>query len=142
MVTLAPGSAYLRISLFDEYTDGNDELDLYVFYSGLGFVGQSGSGTSAEQVDVLQPADTLYFVAVHGWQTDGPDTNYTLFDWSFLGDEGNMTVAAPSSVTLGATESIGVDWAGLAAGTRYLGAVSHSDSSGIIDMTLVNIQID
>jgi len=143
-VTVDPGAAYLRVSLFDDFTDGNDDLDLYVFNSGLGFVGSSGSGTSAEEVNVLLPGDTLYFVFVHGWQTDGPDANYTLFDWSFglVDDRGNMTVTAPASATIGAVESISVDWAGLDAGTKYLGAVSHSDSVGLLGLTLVNISTE
>ena len=46
MVAVPAGSAYTRISLFDDYTDGNDDLDLYVWDAGFGFVGSSGSGTS------------------------------------------------------------------------------------------------
>jgi hypothetical protein len=143
-VTVPAGSAYLRVSLFDAYTDGNDDLDLYVYDSGLNFVGGSGSGTSAEQVDVLLPGDTSYAVAVHGWQTDGPDANYTLFDWSFglVDDRGNMVVTAPGSATLGATETITVDWSGLESDTKYLGAVSHSDAGGLFGLTLVNISTE
>ena len=53
-----------------------------------------------------------------------------------------MTVTAPASATLGATETITVDWTGLTAGTKYLGAVSHSDAGGILDMTLIAIDTD
>ena len=67
MVPVPPGTAITRISLFDDYTDGNDDLDLYVWDAGFGFVGSSGSGTSAEQVDITFPASPFYFVAVHGW---------------------------------------------------------------------------
>ena len=143
-VTVPAGSAYLRVSLFDAYTDGADDLDLYVYDSGLNFVGGSGSGTSAEQVDVLLPGDTTYYVAVHGWQTDGTDANYTLFDWTFglVDDRGNMVVTAPGAATLGATETIIVDWTGLDPDTKYLGAVSHSDGSGLLGLTLVNISTE
>ncbi len=143
-VTVPAGSAYLRVSLFDDFTDGADDLDLYVYNSGFGFVGGSGSGTSAEQVDVLLPGDTTYYVAVHGWQTDGPDANYTLFDWTFglVDDRGNMDVTAPGAATVGTTETITVDWTGLNPDTKYLGAVSHSDAVGIIGLTLVNISTE
>lgn len=138
-VNVPAGSVYARFSLFDAFTDGNDDLDLYVFGPGGAFVGGSGSGTSAEQVDVANPASGDYTVVVHGWQTDGPDANYTLFSWAFGPDAGNMTVTAPGSATLGSTGTVTVDWSGLTPGTLYLGAVSHSDAGGLLDLTLVNI---
>ncbi|NNC39193.1 MAG: S8 family peptidase [Acidimicrobiia bacterium] len=138
LVEVPVGSAYAQFSLFDDYTDGNDDLDLYV-WSPSGFFGGSGSGTSAEQVSGVFPEPGFYEVAVHGWQTDGPDSNYTLFSWAFGPDAGNMTVTAPAAAVLGTTETITVDWAGLTAGEMYLGAVSHSDSGGIFGLTLVEI---
>jgi hypothetical protein len=144
MINVPPGSAYARFSLFDAYTDGNDDLDLYVYYPSGSYAGGSGSGTSAEQVDVAFPPAGDYYVFVHGWGTDGPDANYTLFSWAVPATPGstNMTLTAPASATLGATETITVDWAGLDAGTKYLGAVSHSDASGLLGLTLVGIDTD
>jgi len=136
------GSAYARFSLFDEYTDGEDDLDLYVFGPDDGFVGGSGSGTSAEQVDVPSPEPGTYTIVVHGWGTDGPDANYTLFSWAFGPDAENMAVTAPASATLGAVETITVNWTGLDAGTKYLGAVSHSDAEAILGLTVVRIDTD
>ena len=142
MTTVPAGSAYARFSLFDEYTDGDDDLDLYVYYPSGAFAGGSGSGTSAEQVDVASPPAGDYYVFVHGWGTDGPDANYTLFSWAFGPDAGNMTVTAPTAATLGATETITVDWTSLIAGTKYLGAVSHSDGTNVLGLTLVSIATD
>jgi hypothetical protein len=140
-VSAPAGSAFLRVSLFDDYTDGADDLDLYVWDSTMDhFVGSSGSPTSAEQVDVPFPSDTTYLVAVHGYETDGPDSNYTLFNWAVGPDAGNMTVTAPAAATLGSTETITVDWTGLDPDTKYLGAVSHSDASGILALTLISIE--
>ncbi len=141
MITVPAGSAYARFSLFDAYTDGNDDLDLYVFYPSGTFAGGSGSGTSAEQVDITSPPPGDYYVFVHGYSTDGPDANYTLFDWSFGAALGNMTVTAPTAATVGAA-TVTVDWAGLDAGTKYLGAVSHSDSGGILGLTLIAVDTD
>ena len=143
-INVPAGSAYARFSLFDDYTDGNDDLDLYVYYPSGAFAGGSGSGTSAEQVDVAFPMSGDYYVFVHGWGTDGPDANYTLFSWAIPAAPGssNMTVTAPTSATLGATETITVDWTGLDAGTKYLGAVSHSDASGLLDLTLIAVDTD
>lgn len=139
------GTVLTRVSLFDEYTDGNDDLDLYVFSNCTGGqVGGSGSGTSEEEVNIVDPDCPVYLVAVHGWQTDGPDSNYTLFDWSVSATPGgNLSVdSAPGSAILGATEAVDISWSGAAAGTKHLGAVSHSDGGGMIDLTLVSVDTD
>jgi hypothetical protein len=141
-VNVPAGSLYARFSLLDDYTDGADDLDLYVYDPDGYFAGGSGSGTSAEEVNVPSPMPGNYYVFVHGWQTDGTDANYTLFGWAFGPDAGNMTITAPAAATLGATETITVDWTGLTAGTKYLGAVSHSDAGGILALTLVQIDTD
>jgi hypothetical protein len=144
MVPVPAGTAYTRISLFNEYTDGDDDLDLYVWNSGFGFVGSSGSGTSAEEVNILLPTSPFYFVAVHGWQTDGPDANYTLFDWSVSATPGgSLSVdSAPASAVLGDTGTIDVSWAGLGVDMKYLGAVSHSDAGGLFGLTLIGVETD
>ncbi len=150
VVSAPAGTEYLRISLFDDYTDGQDDLDIYVWDSSFNFVGASGTPTSAEEVNVVGPGDTLYFVAVHGWETDGADANYTLFSWPLgAADAGNMTVTAPSSATLGDTATVIVDWSGLSTGLKYLGAVTHHDvaspsgyNDGLVDFTIVRIDTD
>jgi hypothetical protein len=136
------GSAYARFSLFDDYTDGNDDLDLYVFGPTFEFVGGSGSATSAEEVNVVLPDAGIYTIVVHGWQTDGPDANYTLFSWAIGPDLSNMTVSAPTSATVGTTEQVTVGWSGLTAGTKYLGAVSHSDGSNPLGLTVIRVDTD
>ncbi len=140
-ISVPAGAQLARISLFNNYTDGSDDLDLYVYNSSFSFVGNSGSGSSAEQVDILAPGSTTYYVAVHGWQTDGADANYTLFSWGPQADLGNMTVDAPDAAVIGTTEAATVEWEGLAA-AKYLGVISHSDGSGVIGRTVVNIQND
>jgi hypothetical protein len=147
VLEVGANAAHARFSLFDDHTDGSDDLDLYVFDSTGAFVAGSGSATSAEQVDIVDPADTSYFVVVHGWQTDGADANYTLFSWDVdadpAADDGTLVIdSAPASATLGTVETIGFSWSGLTAGTKYLGAVSHSDSGGVFGMTLVSVATD
>jgi hypothetical protein len=141
-VVVPAGTALARFQLFDEYTDGNDDLDLYV-YRGNDLVGSSGGGTSAELVNLVLPTAATYTVYVHGWETDGPDANFTLFTWNvgLVDDAGNMTVTAPGSATVGAA-SIGVEWSGLDAGTKYLGAVSHTGPSGLFGLTTVSVATD
>jgi subtilisin family serine protease len=141
-VVVPAGTALARFQLFDEYTDGNDDLDLYV-YRGSMLVGSSGGGTSAEVVNLVLPTAATYTVYVHGWETDGPDANFTLFTWNvgLVDDAGNMTVTAPASATVGAA-NIDVAWSGLSGGTKYLGAVSHTGPSGLFGLTTVSVATD
>ena len=141
-VAVPAGAKLLRVALFDDYTDGNDDLDLYVFNPFGGFVAGSGSGTSAEQVDVPNPMAGTYFVAVHGWETDGPDANYTLFSWSVVGDQDNMTITAPAAAVSGEAGSVTVDWQGLMEGVKYLGILSHQNGGGEIARTLISVETD
>lgn len=139
-IVVPAGTTYARFSLFDNATDGNDDLDLYVFRSNGSLAGSSGSGTSAEEVNVLNPVAGTWFVVVHGWQADGPDANYTLFSWT-LGDSdaGNMTVTAPASATVGATGTIGLTFSGLDAATKYLGSVVYGGAAGMPSPTIVRV---
>ena len=136
-VSVPPGTRTLRVALFDEETDGtNDDLDLFVFDSDFNFVGSSGDITANEAVRVSRPPAGDYIVVVHGYETDGPDANYTLFSWT-LGEAaaGNMNVSGPA-----ADGQVTVNWSGLAPGGRYLGAVSYSNGTGEIGETLVSIR--
>ena len=140
VVAIAAGTTYARFSLFDDFTDGNDDLDMCVFNSANALVGGSGSGTSAEEVNLVNPAADNYTVVVQGWQTDGPDAQFTLFKW-LLGSAaaGNMTVTAPTSATTGGTGTITLDFTGLAAGTKYLGSVAYSGIAGLPNPTIVRV---
>jgi hypothetical protein len=130
VINVPDGTLYSRFSLFDDYTDGDDDLDLYVFDPDGNNVGGSGSGASAEEVNLLDPSPGDYFVVVHGWQTDGPDANYTLFDWQILPDgPGNLTVTGPTSAINGATGPVDYSWSGLDSGERYLGLVEYGIST-------------
>jgi hypothetical protein len=125
-VTIPAGTRLARFSLFDDFTDGADDLDMYVHNSAGTLVGASGTATSAEQVDLVSPAAGTYKVSVHGWQTEGPDANYTLFSW-LLGstDAGNMTATGPATATIGGVATVNLSWSTLTAGTKYLGQVSY-----------------
>jgi subtilase family protein/fibronectin type III domain protein/PA domain-containing protein/peptidase inhibitor I9 len=144
-VSIAAGTTHVRWSLFDEFTDGNDDLDVYVYRVGTGnsltLVGFSAGGTSAEQIDLASPAAGAYKVYVHGWQTDGADAVYTLFSWLVPSTAaGNLTVtSSTSSATVGGTATLTVTWSGLTAGTRYLGRIRYSDGTSEFGSTLVNI---
>ena len=81
-------------------------------------MGSSGSGTSAEEVNLLNPAAGTYTVVVQGWGVVG-SSPFKLHTW-LLGSAaaGNMTVTAPASATVGATGAINLAFSGLAAGDQ------------------------
>ncbi|MGH3712286.1 MAG: S8 family serine peptidase [Micromonosporaceae bacterium] len=143
-LTVPAGTTYTRISLFDEFTDGDDDLDVYVYRvnadSSKSLVALSGGGSSAEEVNLTNPTPATYKVYVHGWQTDGPDAAYTLFSW-VLGstDAGNLTVTGPSTAVIGASSTVEVAWSGLAAGNKYLGQVAYNDGFTTHATTVVRI---
>jgi hypothetical protein len=140
LVTIPAGTTHARFSLFDAFTDGNDDLDLYVFDDTGSQVAGSGSGTSEEEANLVNPAPGDYFVVVHGWQTDGPDCNYTLFSYLVDGnDAGNMTIVAPATATVGGTANVDVSFTSLTAGKKYLGAVDFNDGTSVLESTLVRV---
>ena len=149
LVDVPADQAFLRFAMFDALTDGDDDLDMYVYYCADNVnclkIGESGSSTSQEQYDLFYPPGGRYLVLVHGFETDevagGPGAIYRLLGWSFGldDDQGNMTASGPSFANAGATETITVDWAGLASDTIYLGGISHNTPQGISSFTLIRI---
>lgn len=150
IISVPADQLYLRFSLFDALTDGDDDLDMYVFYCGTDGnsctkIGESGEPTSQEQFNVFRPAAGLYAVLVHGFETDqvvgGPGAQYQLLGWAIgiNDDKGNMSASGPAFVNPGAVENVTVDWAGLIADTIYLGGISHNTPQGVSGLTLITI---
>jgi hypothetical protein len=138
-VTIPAGTTYARFSLFDANVTPGSDIDLYVF-KGATFVGGSGSGTSAEEVNLANPpAGSDYVVYVHGFNVPG-SANFTLFSW-VLGSTaaGNMTVAAPSTAVTGGTGTVSLTFSSLTAGVKYLGSVVYSGTPGLPNPTIVRV---
>jgi subtilisin family serine protease len=138
-VTIVAGTPVARFALFDDFTDGNQtDLDLCVF-RGTALVGTSGGSTSEEQVTLRDPTPAVYTVVVAPFATDGPDATFTLFRWTPTTAVGNMTVAAPTSATIGTTAAINLTFSGLTPDTKYLGAVSYTGVPGGAPSTIVQV---
>ena len=149
LINVPAGEAFLRFALFDELTDGEDDLDLYVYYCPNDFtcskIGESGGPTSREEVDIFFPPAGTYAMFVHGFAPDnvtgGPGTIYTGRAWSFGLNEdlGNMTATGPAFVNAGTANDVVVDWVNLLSERRYLGGISHNTPEGLVSLTLINI---
>ena len=149
LIDVPVDEVYLRFSLFDTLTDGNDDLDMYVYYCPDNInctkLGDSGEASSQEEFNVLLPAAGRYAVLIHGFETDqvagGPGANYSLLGWSFglVDDQGNMTASGPAFVNAGSTEDVTVSWTGLLPDTIYLGGISHNTPQGLSAITVIRI---
>ena len=143
-IVVPTGTTRLRISMFDAETDGDDDIDLYLYRvnadNSLTLVGTSGGGTSAEQIQLTNPAAATYRLFVHGWQTDGPDANYSLHAWALgTADAGNTTVTGPTTATIGGTGTVNLSWTGLDAGKKYFGAILYQEGATTHATTLVRV---
>ena len=138
-VAIPAGTTYARFSLFDADVNPGTDIDLCVANSAGSIIGSSGSGTSAEQVSLVNPAAGNYTVVVQGWGVAG-SSPFKLHTW-LLGstDAGNMTVTAPGSATIGTTGQIDLSFTGLAPATRYLGSVAYSGVAGLPAPTIVRV---
>ena len=149
LIDVPANEAYLRFALFDTLTDGDDDLDLYIYHCPDNVncfrIGESGEATSNEEVNFLLPAGGRYAALVHGFATDnvsgGPGSNYQLLAWSFglIDDQGNMTASGPPFVNAGTTENVTVNWSGLQPNTIYLGGIGHNTPTGLSAITVVRI---
>ncbi len=142
-VLVPDGTTYARFSLFDANVAPPSDLDLYVF-RGATLVGISGSGTSAEEVNLVNPAGGTYTVFVHGFSVPGTgEANFTLFSW-VLGSAaaGNMIVTAHGAATTGGTGAIGLTFTGLAPGTKYLGSVAYGDGVSLLPVNPTIVRVD
>jgi hypothetical protein len=138
-VAIPAGTTFARFSLFDADVTPGSDIDLCVF-KGTTLVGSSGSGTSAEEVNLTNPAAATYTVVVQGWGVGAGTSPFKLHTW-LLGSTaaGNMTVSAPANATTGLTGPVNLSFTGLTPGVKYLGSVAYSGASGMPNPTIVRV---
>jgi subtilisin family serine protease len=150
LIDVPADQLYLRFETYDEMTDGDDDLDMYVYYCpdnvNCTKIGQSGEPTSREQFNLTLPGAGRYAVLIHGFETDnvagGPGANYQLLGWAIglIDDQGNMTASGPDFVNAGTSANVDVNWNNLESNTIYLGAVSHNTPQGLVAITVITIR--
>ncbi len=141
VVNVLAGSTYARFSLFDANVSAASDLDLEVYNAAGELVGLSGTGTSNEEVNLVDPPAGAYTVRVVGFATpNNAAVNFTLFSW-VLGETaaGNMTVTAPANATTGATGTIALAFNSLMAGVKYLGSVVYGGDPAVPPPTIVRV---
>ena len=135
------GTTYARVSLFDANVSPASDLDMYLFNSAGTQVGYSGSGTSAEEINLTNPAAGTYTILVEGFGTANPST-FTGFYWT-LGSTaaGNMTVTHPANAVIGQTGAINLTFSGLTPGVKYLGSIAYGGAAGMPNPTIVRVDV-
>jgi subtilisin family serine protease len=137
-VTIPADTTYARFALFDADVTPGADIDLCVF-RGTTLVGSSGSVTSAEEVNLLNPAADSYTVVVQGWGVVG-SSPFKLHTWLLDSTAaGNMTVTAPAGAVTGTTGTVDLNFNGLAAGMKYLGSVAYGGAAGMPSPTIVRV---
>ena len=135
------GAALFRVAMPPEATKPDADLDIFVYDPSGTQVASSTNGGTDEQVDIPRPMDGTWSVYVHGWNTDGASADYDMYSWAIsLTPGGNLSIdSAPSSATIGSVEPIELSWSGATLGQWHLGAVSHTGASGLMGLTLVEV---
>jgi subtilisin family serine protease len=141
-IVVPAGLSLFRVGIDEGFiTPSGTDLDVFVFRGGSQ-VGSAADGDSNEMVTFTNPVAGTYTVYVHGFSTNGPSANFTLFDWQLPpASAGNMNVPAPAAATIGGSVPVNLTFgAGVTAGTWWLGQVIYNDGSSNIGSTIVNVK--
>ncbi|QDO90097.1 S8 family serine peptidase [Ornithinimicrobium ciconiae] len=141
--TVPEGTKTLRVSIFDEeITPGETDMDLFLVGPSNTIIAESAVGGSDESVTLQDPAPGSYAVALDYWNgAAGAEAVVPTHIWAVSDtDEGNLTVTPDTfPAAIGQSVDLTLDWTGLEADSRYLGAVNFSDGTDQVGKTLVSI---
>ncbi len=135
------GAALLRFRLPPEATEPDADLDIFLYDPNGVLVATSTNGGTDEAIDILLPEDGVWTLWVHGWSAPGGDSDYDLYSWVVSATPGgNLTIdSAPAAATLGADGEVEASWSGATGGQWHVGAVSHTGESGLLGLTVVEV---
>ena len=135
-VTVAAGTTYARFSLLDADVNPGTDLDLCVFL-GRHEVGSSGSGTSAEEVNLAsrQPGPTPSWCRAGAWWLDAVQA-VQLGPRQRGGRQHDALAPAAAPSGYGRDH---LSFSGLAAATKYLGSVAYAGAAGMPSPTIVRV---
>ena len=129
-----------RFALFDADVVPGSDIDIIVRNPGGAVVGTGFSGSSQEEVNLANPAPGTYTVEVSGFSVPAGTSPFKLNSF-VLGSTSanNMTVYAPTSVRAGQQVDVWLTPRGLVSGTRYMGSVVYTGTTGLPAPTLVRV---
>jgi hypothetical protein len=142
-VVNVPADSLFRSGIYeDAITPTGTDLDMFV-YNGTTRVGSSADGDSNEQVTLRTGASAVSLtVYIHGYDTNGPSANGTLFTWAVPNSSNSNTtlsgVTTPS--TTGGVQTHTATFSGLTPNTRYLGQVDYNNGTSVIGQTILNVR--
>ncbi len=149
-VTAPAGTAALRFATYDADSSGKgaDDLDMFVYDGGGALVGTSAGATAEEMVTLRSPAAGDYTACVVGFAPAGGTSNFTLSSWAVAPGAGSPALKVhglPSTVVPGDAARVRMNWAGAAAGVRYLGALrlvqgADPNTGATLGVTLVSVE--
>ncbi len=146
----------LRISLFDELTNGDDDLDLYIYYctdenadnfcESIDRLGASQrEGTSNEELDIFNPDPGVYIIDVHGYDTENATAKFCLYTWALGSNDnaGNLMLSnVPAAANAGTEATIGASWNNLDDGL-WLGGISHQqDQTTTLGLSIIDVDVN
>jgi len=156
VIVASETDTFMRIALFDENTSGDDDLDLYVYYCPTLIECNepffSGNFDSNEQVDIRLPEAGFYIIDVHGFDTEGKNTDFDLYVWTIGATDnlGNPAMTAPAGANDGEMGTVTVSWDSLETHRdglelkAHLGTVTHDDQNPDavlpLEITVIEIQ--
>ncbi|USX26832.1 S8 family serine peptidase [Oxalobacteraceae bacterium OTU3CINTB1] len=148
-VTVPSGTVAARFELFDRDVEGGaggaQDLDLVLLQNGA-LVNLSMHVGANETISLASPPAGAYQLCVIGYALSGRSTAaFTLSSGMVNRSDagGNLKAAVPGRIVAGSTATVGLSWAGLVDGKRYLGGVQLLDANGgVATTTLISIGTD
>jgi hypothetical protein len=143
-ITVPAGTRLARFATYDaDYPAGTD-LDMFVYRAGTNqLVGQSAGGTAEEIVTTTTAGS--YDVYVVQFALAGGAASQTVKAHAFVVPNSTTATAltatpATQSVTTSVQATVDAGWAGLTAGTMYLGVVDFNDGTLSVGSTIVTVR--
>jgi subtilisin family serine protease len=137
-VTVPANTVVARFALFQQDSNARDDHDLGVLTPSGTWI-YSGNDGSNEFAQIASPAAGNYKVCVDAYGSNVEAMKHRLNSWIVTRADigGKLVLAVPGKVVAGYNTIVGMSWAGLEQGKRYLGAAQFMDAGSVVRATSV-----